>query len=127
MAQAQVRVGKDQGGLGLAVMDSFEDCILAEYVWLDAQQVPRSKTMTMTHIPRSVKDLRTWNYDGSSTGQAEGHNSEVLLKPRAIFKDPFRGAPRILVLADCWSAWDDKPAIGNSRAACAATMEQYKD
>lgn len=33
-----------------------------------------------------------WNYDGSSTGQAPGHDSEVYLVPRAIFKDPFRGA-----------------------------------
>jgi len=37
-----------------------------------------------------VSDLKVWNYDGSSTGQADGHNSEVLLKPRAIFNDCFR-------------------------------------
>jgi len=80
----------------------------------------------MTAVPRNPKDLRVWNYDGSSTEQAEGHNSEVLLKPRAIFKDPFRGPPHILVLADCWNAWDDKPAIGNTRAACAEVHEKYK-
>ena len=27
-----------------------------------------------------VEDLPIWNYDGSSTGQAPGHDSEVLLK-----------------------------------------------
>lgn len=37
-----------------------------------------------------MSDLKVWNYDGSSTGQADGHNSEVLLKPRAIFNDCFR-------------------------------------
>ena len=47
-----------------------------------------------------VNDLRVWNYDGSSTGQAEGDNSEILLLPVAIFNDPFRGAPHILVLAE---------------------------
>ena len=31
---------------------------MAEYVWLDAHQTPRSKTMTMTNLPRNVKDLR---------------------------------------------------------------------
>jgi len=119
------KVGKDLGGLGLAKLRSYEDCVLAEYVWLDAHQTPRSKTMTMTHLPRNVKDMRIWNYDGSSTEQAEGHNSEVLLKPRAIFKDPFRGGPHILCVADAWNAWDDKASIGNTRAACAEIHEKY--
>ena len=49
--------------------------------------------------PLKVTDLKVWNYDGSSTGQADGHNSEVLLKPRAIFNDPFRASPlRCVVL-----------------------------
>jgi len=121
-----VATGKDKGGMGLAVMDSFEDSVLAEYVWLDAHQVPRSKTMSMTCAPNSVADLRIWNYDGSSTEQAEGHNSEVLLHPRAIFADPFRGAPHILVMCDVWNAWDGKPSIGNTRAKCAEIMEKYK-
>jgi len=119
--------GKDKGGLGLAVMDDYKGCVMAEYVWLDAHQTPRSKTMTMTCAPKSVADLRVWNYDGSSTEQAEGHNSEVLLYPRAIFADPFRGAPHVLVMCDVWNAWDGKPSIGNTRAKCAEIMEQYKD
>lgn len=31
-----------------------------------------------------------------------GHDSEVFLVPRAIYKDPFRGGDNILVLADCY-------------------------
>merc|ERR1719454_1521802 len=119
--------GKDGGSNALAMMTTYENCVLAEYVWLDAAQVPRSKTMTMTSQPRSVADLRVWNYDGSSTEQAEGHNSEVLLYPRAIFNDPFRGAPHILVMCDVWNAWDSMPSIGNTRAKCADVMEKYKD
>ncbi|CAE8717224.1 unnamed protein product, partial [Polarella glacialis] len=118
--------GKDAGAGALAKLKTFTKCVLAEYVWLDAKQVPRSKTMTMTSRPSKVSDLRVWNYDGSSTEQADGHNSEVLLKPRAIFNDPFRGPPHVLVMADCWNAWDDKPAIGNTRAECAANMTKYK-
>ena len=48
--------------------------------------------------PLKVTDLKVWNYDGSSTGQADGHNSEVLLKPRAIFNDPFRALPLLCVV-----------------------------
>lgn len=124
-AAKRVKTGKDSGSNALANMSSYEDCVLAEYVWLDAAQTPRSKTMTMTSVPTSIDHLRVWNYDGSSTGQAEGSNSEVLLYPRAIFKDPFRGAPHVLVLADCVNAWDNKPAIGNTRAECAETMKKH--
>jgi len=117
----------DQGASGLAYMSSFENAVLAEYVWLDAKQVPRSKTMTMTTLPKSVEGLRTWNYDGSSTEQADGHNSEIYLYPKAIFKDPFRGSPHILVLAEAYNAWDGQPATGNTRAECAKIMEKYAD
>eukprot|EP00435_Cladocopium_sp_Y103_P062652 s594_g24.t1 len=117
----------DQGASGLAYMSSFENAVLAEYVWLDAKQVPRSKTMTMTTLPKSVEGLRTWNYDGSSTEQADGHNSEIYLYPKAIFKDPFRGSPHILVLAEAYNAWDGQPATGNTRADCAKIMEKYAD
>jgi len=121
-----LRTGKDGGASALAKLRSFSRCVLAEYVWLDADGVTRSKTMTMTARPIKVTDLKVWNYDGSSTGQADGHNSEVLLKPRAIFNDPFRGYPHVMVLADAWQAWDDQPAKNNTRATCAETMQMYK-
>uniref|UniRef100_M1B3W8 Glutamate--ammonia ligase n=1 Tax=Solanum tuberosum TaxID=4113 RepID=M1B3W8_SOLTU len=51
-------------------------------------------------ISKPVKDaseLPKWNYDGSSAGQAPGEDSEVILYPQAIFKDPFCGGNNILV------------------------------
>jgi glutamine synthetase len=116
----------DGGADALALKSSYKGSVLAEYVWLDAHNVPRSKTMTITSRPEKPEDLRVWNYDGSSTEQAEGHNSEVLLYPRAIFDDPFRGEPHVLVLADCVNAWDNQPSIGNTRTECAELMEKYK-
>eukprot|EP00747_Dinoflagellata_sp_TGD_P137637 gnl/TRDRNA2_/TRDRNA2_175707_c2_seq4.p1 gnl/TRDRNA2_/TRDRNA2_175707_c2~~gnl/TRDRNA2_/TRDRNA2_175707_c2_seq4.p1 ORF type:complete len:391 (+),score=82.16 gnl/TRDRNA2_/TRDRNA2_175707_c2_seq4:77-1249(+) len=121
------RLGKDEGPNALALQATYKSSVLAEYIWLDSVQIPRSKTMTMTSVPKGVGDLRVWNYDGSSTGQAEGENSEVLLQPVAIFKDPFRGAPHVLVLAECINAWDGKPSIGNTRAQCKAVQDKYKD
>ena len=49
-----------------------------------------------------------WNFDGSSTGQAEGSNSDVYLYPVAIFKDPFRRGNNILVLCDTYK-YNHKP------------------
>jgi glutamine synthetase len=124
--KGSVRTGKDGGAGVLGKMDSYASCVLAEYIWLDAHQVPRSKTKVMTARPTKVSDLPIWNYDGSSTEQAEGHNSEINIKPRAFFHDPFRGYPHVMVLTDCYNAWDDQPSIGNTRAACAEVHAKYK-
>lgn len=45
--------------------------VLAEYVWIDAEGRTRSKCKTLNKKPSSVDDLPEWNYDGSSTGQAQ--------------------------------------------------------
>jgi len=124
---SKVRHGKDAGAGVLGKLTSFKDCVMAEYVWLDAHQNPRSKTKVMTARPTRVSDCPVWNYDGSSTEQAEGHNSEINIVPRALFDDPFRGYPHVMVLTDAYNAWDDKPAIGNTRAACAEIHEKYKN
>jgi len=123
---SKLRTGKDGGPEVLGKLKSFQGCVMAEYVWLDAHQTPRSKTKVMTARPNKVSDLGGWNYDGSSTEQAEGHNSEINITPRALFDDPFRGYPHVLVLCDAYNAWDDAPAIGNTRAACVEIHDKYK-
>jgi glutamine synthetase len=60
------------------------------------------------------KDLPVWNFDGSSTGQAPGDNSDVYLRPVAVFPDPFRLHGNILVLTECWNA-DGTPNKFNYR------------
>jgi len=117
--------GKDAGAGALGKMTSYKNCVLAEYIWLDALQVPRAKTKVLTARPTKVSDLPVWNFDGSSTGQADGGDSEINIEPRAIFDDPFRGYPHVLVLTDCYNAGNGKPAIGNTRAECAATHEKF--
>ena len=70
--------------------------LILEYVWIDGFGKARSKTKVIKKTLGSLvtsanfRTIPEWNYDGSSTGQAEGPNSEVILKPVAYFKDPFR-------------------------------------
>uniref|UniRef100_M1BHZ2 Glutamate--ammonia ligase n=1 Tax=Solanum tuberosum TaxID=4113 RepID=M1BHZ2_SOLTU len=52
---------------------------------------------TISKPVKDVSELPKWNYDGSSTGQAPGEDSEVIPYPQAIFKDPFRGGNNILL------------------------------
>jgi len=74
--------------------------------------------------PKSVDELKEWNFDGSSTGQAPGHDSDVYLRPVAIFPDPFRLGDNILVLAECFNA-DGTPNKFNYRAECNKLMSKY--
>merc|ERR1712151_1089172 len=83
----------------------------------------RQKTKTLSSKPSSVEELPVWNFDGSSTGQAPGDDSEVLLRPVAIFADPFRGGDNILVLCDCLSP-SMEPIPTNTRHAAKAIFDQ---
>ena len=77
--------------------------IVAEYVWLGGAGELRSKARTLyiqgPHL-KSLDSYPSWNYDGSSTAQAKGNYSEVIIRPRAIFKCPFRGEMNVLVMCD---------------------------
>jgi len=62
-----------------------------EYVWLDGYEpVPnlRSKSLIkdFDSFP-TLEQLPNWGFDGSSTRQAEGHSSECVLKPVAVYPD----------------------------------------
>src|ERR1700739_40255 len=59
-----------------------------EYIWLDGYTpVPslRGKTQLkdFDSFP-TLEQLPLWGFDGSSTMQAEGHNSDCVLKPVAV-------------------------------------------
>jgi len=79
--------------------------VMAEYCWIDAKGEVRSKTRTLPakKLEAGPSGLPNWNYDGSSTDQAPGDDSEVIMKPKAIFKDPFRGGDNVLVLCDTYT------------------------
>jgi len=95
-----------------------EDKIQAEYLWIDAVGEVRSKCRTVLKSKATLDQLPNWNYDGSSTDQAPGDDSEVVIKPCAIFKDPFRGGDNILVLTDTYTP-GGTPLPTNSRAPAA--------
>ncbi|XP_031625061.1 glutamine synthetase 2 cytoplasmic isoform X2 [Contarinia nasturtii] len=96
-----------------------ENLIQATYIWIDGTgQNVRAKDRTLDFVPKSVKELPIWNYDGSSTYQAGGTNSDVYLHPVAIYKDPFRRGKHILVLCETYS-YDGTPTGTNHRKECA--------
>ena len=89
-----------------------------EYIWLDGYApVPnlRGKTLIKEYdsFP-ALEDLPDWGFDGSSTMQADGNNSDCVLKPIRVFVDPARknGA---LVLCEVMNP-DGTPHPSNKRA-----------
>lgn len=54
-------------------------------------------------------DLPEWNFDGSSTYQSEGSNSDMYLLPQAMFRDPFRKDSNKLVMCEVLK-YNRKPA-----------------
>lgn len=64
--------------------------VMFEYIWLDVDNNFRSKTRIIEIENKiSVENLPNWNYDGSSTGQISGSDSEIFLKPQVIYLNPF--------------------------------------
>jgi glutamine synthetase len=63
-----------------------------EYIWLDGNnpQQLRSKTKIVEAKNEDKIKLTNWNFDGSSTSQAETQKSELILKPVNKFKNPFQ-------------------------------------
>ena len=63
-----------------------------EYIWLDGYTpVPnlRGKTQIKEFdVFPTLEQLPLWGFDGSSTMQAEGHSSDCVLKPVAVYPDP---------------------------------------
>jgi glutamine synthetase len=88
-----------------------------EYIWLDGDvptQGLRSKTMVRSDFGGTLEECPMWSFDGSSTGQAEGGDSDCLLKPVCIIPDPDRGNA-YLVMTEVLNA-DGTAHVTNSRA-----------
>jgi len=100
-----------------------DDKVIAEYIWIGGSGSDlRSKSKVLKAPIQSLKDIPEWNFDGSSTGQADGNNSEVWLRPVKYCKDPFRNGNNILVLCECLNANTMKPLQSNNRARAAAVF-----
>jgi glutamine synthetase len=89
-----------------------------EYIWLDGYS-PLASLRSKTQIKEfasfpKLADLPDWGFDGSSTQQAEGKSSDVVLKPVAVFPDSTR-KNGVLVMAETY-LHTGEPHPSNTRA-----------
>ena len=98
----------------------------AEYLWIDGT-LPTAEIRSKTKILPDGEDPGIWAFDGSSTNQATGDNSDVVLQPVFQCHDPIRGGDNLLVMCETQITEDFSPHPTNTRAAAVAALEKYGD
>jgi len=101
---------------------------IIEYIWIGGNNELRSKARVLSsdNLNVTLDDIPEWNYDGSSTEQAEGHYSEIILKPRNLFNCPFRGKHNYLVMCDTYYP-NGEPLSNNHRHHANNFFNQHLD
>lgn len=96
----------------------------AEYIWIDGQK-PTAKLRSKTKIVPDGEEPPVWAFDGSSTEQAPGAESDCVLRPVLVKPDPIRGDDDVLVLCEVLTI-DMEPHPSNTRAELVEVAEKYK-
>lgn len=97
----------------------------AEYIWIDGAQ-PTQHLRSKGKVVPMGEEPPVWGFDGSSTNQAEGEDSDRVLNPVFVCPDPIRGGDNKLVMCEVLMP-DMTPHSSNTRAFCAAAGEKYAD
>lgn len=114
-------------------MDSY----ICEYIWLDGCNNLRSKIKVIKldyHSSMTFNMLPEWNFDGSSTHQANSDgNTEVILKPVKMYTDKYKLISQsnackeyIFVLCETYNI-DGTPHSSNSRYHAKQIFDDYSD
>jgi len=103
--------------------------VKAEYIWMDGHeptQKLRSKTKVIDGPVKSIDELPLWGFDGSSTNQAVGNDSDCMLKPVYKVLDPIRGGDDILVMCEVMNA-DGSVHSSNTRAHLREVAKKFSN
>src|SRR5579863_7843545 len=98
------------------------------YIWIDGSsptQTLRSKVKIIPLIQETYNpiDFPQWSFDGSSTYQAVGHDSDLILQPVCVVIDPILGDGNYLALCEVLNP-DETPHSSNKRARLVEVMEK---
>ena len=94
----------------------------AEYIWIDGTS-PVQKLRSKSRVVRITRgpEIGEWNFDGSSTNQAKGQDSECVLKPVRTVPDPTREGSYLVMCEVMLPNGDPHPS--NQRAKLRAELE----
>jgi len=95
----------------------------AEYIWIDGSE-PTQQLRSKTMVLADGAELPIWGFDGSSTNQAPGSESDCVLNPVKTIPDPIRGGDNLLVLCEVLNT-DLTPHSSNTRTALVEVADRY--
>ena len=103
----------------------------ATYIWIDGTEPThtlRSKTRIFKHPDTDVQlsNFPVWGFDGSSTNQASGGDSDLILQPVNFVDDPITGENNYLVLCEVMNP-NGTPHKTNKRATLRTLMSNGGD
>ena len=101
--------------------------VKAEYIWIDGSTPTpklRSKTKIIDGPVSDISQIPEWGFDGSSTQQAVGDDSDRAMHPVAFVPDPIRGGDHILVLTGVYYP-DGETHETNKRVRLAQVAEAH--
>lgn len=102
---------------------------ILEYIWIGGKNEIISKTRVINNfLPKFAEYIPEWNYDGSSTWQADSNgDTELILRPCNVFSDPFRNIEDsncYLVLCDTYNS-KREPTKTNHRNQAAILFDNF--
>ena len=100
-----------------------------EYIWIDGTEPTaqlRSKTKVLQEFDANISSCPIWSFDGSSTNQAPGSDSDCVLKPIKLYPNPMEKDTSFLVLCDVWDV-DGNPHKTNHRIMLEELLDKNKD
>ena len=71
----------------------------AEYIWIDGTE-PTPQLRSKIKVVPVGEEPPIWGFDGSSTNQAPGENSDCVLNPVFVCPDPLRDGDHKLVMCE---------------------------
>lgn len=98
------------------------------YIWIDGTsptQTLRSKVKIVPHNKKllTTSDIPQWTFDGSSTYQAVGHDSDLTLQAVCVVNDPILGEGNYLALCEVLNP-DGSAHPSNKRTRLVELMRQ---
>lgn len=100
------------------------DVIKAEYIWVDGTKPTKTLRSKTRILPAGTTEMPEWSFDGSSTYQSGGHNSDLYLQPVFVCPDPIRGGQHRLVLCEVLNP-DHTPHETNTRALLRTVADRH--
>ncbi len=104
----------------------------ATYIWMDGAEPTQKLRSKMRIVPLSnqqptLADFPEWGFDGSSTYQATGHDSDLILKPARFVDDPILGQGNYLLICEVMNPDGVTPHKTNTRARLTQLMANGGD